>query len=56
MKVPHVPPIGAQSEQICGADVRVCPVGSTAGGGWTSRIPTPGGAMESDRRVQGARG
>jgi hypothetical protein len=39
----QINPLSAQGRH---GHVRVARVGSIAGGGWTSHIPSPGGAME----------
>ncbi len=45
---------GAELARIRNRHARVSAVASTAGGGWLSHIPSPGGVMEEDRRPRGA--
>jgi hypothetical protein len=43
------PLIGAEPAHAHDTCVHPCGVASTAGGGWNSHIPSPGGAMERGR-------
>jgi hypothetical protein len=44
------PATGAQLPLPRDGHARVSQIGSALGGGWNSRIPTPGGVMEEGRR------